>query len=124
MDIESSVPMILIRCHQKSPVNRTTPSETMTSGKPCGRMEGSVTISANCPAVSSFSAAATQWALFVKASMNVIAVVNSHHTQSGQEMDQIRLCDMVGEILNRGGERLQNPSTPRAVNNNNFFEDN
>ena len=23
---------------------------------------------------------------------------------------------MVGEILNQGGERLQNPSTPRAVN--------
>ena len=23
---------------------------------------------------------------------------------------------MVGEILNQGGERLQNPSTPQAVN--------
>ena len=34
------------------------------------------------------------------------------------------LLGMVGDILNQGGERLQNPSTPGAVNNNNFFEDN
>ena len=32
---------------------------------------------------------------------------------------------MVGDILNQGGEWLQNPSTPQAVDNyNNFFEDN
>ena len=32
---------------------------------------------------------------------------------------KFREYDMVGDILNQGGERLQNPSTPRAVNN--FF---
>ena len=31
---------------------------------------------------------------------------------------------MVGDILNQGGERLQNPTTLRAVNSNNFFSDN
>ena len=31
---------------------------------------------------------------------------------------------MVGEILNKGGERLQNPSTPRAVNSSDLFEGN
>ena len=28
---------------------------------------------------------------------------------------------MVGEILNQGGKRHRNPSTPRAINNHNNF---
>ena len=31
---------------------------------------------------------------------------------------------MVGEILNLGSERYRNPSMPRAINHNEFFEDN
>ena len=30
--------------------------------------------------------------------------------------------DMVGDILNQGGEQLQNPSTPRTVNNKFFLK--